>query len=211
MKRLLFTLVALSVVVSTYSTGIATERVYLSGTGEGDTRTWDFYCSDGMKSKRKSKIEVPSNWEQQGFGAYTYGRFYKTKGAVPSNESGKYTTKFKIPADMKGKDFKLVFEGSMTDTEAYIDGKPVGPAHQGGFTEFSYDITPFVKPGKMQTLEVVVSKESANKSVNSAERRADWWLFGGIFRPVYIEVLPKCHISGLSIDARADGHLFAHV
>ncbi len=211
MKRLLFTLVALSVVVSTYSTGIATERIYLSGTGEGDTRTWDFYCSDGMKSKKKSKIEVPSNWEQQGFGAYTYGRFYKTKGAVPSEESGKYTTKFKIPADMKGKDFKLVFEGSMTDTEAFIDGNRVGPAHQGGFTEFSYDITPLIKPGKMQTLEVVVSKESENKSVNSAERRADWWLFGGIYRPVYIEALPKCHISGLSIDARADGHLFAKV
>jgi hypothetical protein len=81
--------------------------------------------------------------------------------------------------------------------------------HQGGFTEFSYDVTPYIRPGKRQTLEVLVSKESANYSVNSAERRADWWLFGGIYRPVYIEVLPQEHISHVSIDARADGEIYA--
>ncbi|MFS6554490.1 beta-galactosidase, partial [Parabacteroides distasonis] len=71
--------------------------------------------------------------------------------------------------------------------------------------------TPYVKPGKKQTLEVRVDKESANASVNSAERRADWWLYGGIYRPVYIESMPKRHISAIAIDARADGHLTAKV
>ena len=32
---------------------------------------WDFYCSAGMNSGKWSKIRVPSQWEQQGFGAYT--------------------------------------------------------------------------------------------------------------------------------------------
>ena len=77
--------------------------------------------------------------------------------------------------------------------------------------EFSYDVTPFIKPGKKQTMEVLVCKESANASVNSAERRADWWLFGGIYRPVYIEVLPKEHISHVSIDARANGEIYANI
>lgn len=99
----------------------------------------------------------------------------------------------------------------MTDTYVKIDGNPVAPVHQGGFTEFSFDITPYVKPGKKQTLEVRVDKESANASVNSAERRADWWLYGGIYRPVYIESMPKRHISAIAIDARADGHLTAKV
>ena len=52
-----------------------TEKLYLSGTGLGDTRTWDFYCSAGMNSGKWRKREVPSQWDQQGFGDYTYGRF----------------------------------------------------------------------------------------------------------------------------------------
>ena len=132
-----------------------TQRIYLSGTDAEHTRTWDFLCSGGQNSGKWRKIEVPSCWELQGFGEYTYGRFYKTKGLKPSTETGRYRTTFKMP---QGDVYKLVFEGSMTDTRVWIDGQQVGPVHQGGFTEFSYDVTPFIKPGKRQTLEVLVSK-----------------------------------------------------
>src|SRR5690606_24548628 len=54
-------------------------------------------------------------------------------------------------------------------------------------------------------LEVTVAKHSANKSVNAAEREGDFWVFGGIFRPVYLEALPESHIQRVSIDAKADG------
>ena len=185
-----------------------TRRIYLSGTDAEHTRTWDFYCSGGQQSGKWRTIEVPSCWELQGYGEYTYGRFYKTKGLEPSTETGRYRTTFKMPA---GDVYKLVFEGSMTDTRVWIDGQQVGPVHQGGFTEFAYDVTPYIRPGKRQTLEVLVSKESANYSVNSAERRADWWLFGGIYRPVYIDILPQEHISHVSIDARANGEIYAQV
>ena len=185
-----------------------TERIYLSGTDVEHPRTWDFYCSGGQNSGAWRTIRVPSCWEQQGYGDYTYGRFYRTKGLKPSTETGRYRTTFKVP---KGGHYRLVFEGSMTDTEVWIDGKKVGPTHQGGFTEFSYDVTPFIRPNRMQRLEVLVSKESANASVNEAERRADWWLFGGIYRPVYIEVMPKAHISHVAIDARATGEIYADV
>ena len=185
-----------------------TERIYLSGTDVEHPRTWDFYCSGGQNSGAWRTIQVPSCWEQQGYGDYTYGRFYRTKGLKPSTETGRYRTTFKVP---KGGHYRLVFEGSMTDTEVWIDGKKVGPTHQGGFTEFSYDVTPFIRPNRMQRLEVLVHKESANASVNEAERRADWWLFGGIYRPVYIEVMPKAHISHVAIDARATGEIYADV
>ena len=45
--------------------------------------------------------------------------------------------------------------------------------HQGGFYRFSYDITDLLKPGKKNLLEVKIAKESANKSINAAERKAD--------------------------------------
>ena len=62
-----------------------------------------------------------------------------------------------------------------------------------------------LKFGKKNLLEVTVSKESANAGVNLAERRADYWNFGGIFRPVFLEVNPAIYINQLSIDATADG------
>ena len=190
-------------------TGINAQRLYLSGTGSDDTRTWDFYCSGGQRSGKWQKIQVPSCWELQGFGEYTYGRFYRKEGLTPSTETGKYRTTFRVPKAWVDKCLRLTFEGSMTDTQVWIDGRQVGDVHQGGFTEFSYDITQFVVPGKTHKLEVLVSKESANESVNSAERRADWWLFGGIYRPVYIDAMPLQHIESVAIDARANGDLYA--
>jgi beta-galactosidase/beta-glucuronidase len=46
---------------------------------------------------------------------------------------------------------------------------------------------------------------SSDESVNNAERLADYWIFGGIFRPVYLEVVPQEFIDHVSIDAKADG------
>ncbi len=78
----------------------------------------------------------------------------------------------------------------MTDTEVKINGKSAGATHQGAFYSFSYDITQLLKVGKKNLLEVTVSKHSANESVNGAERRGDYWIFGGIFEPVFYRLFP---------------------
>ena len=49
------------------------------------------------------------------------------------------------------------------------------------------------------------AKESENASVNLAERRADYWNFGGIFRPVFLEVKPAVNLRHIAIDAKMDG------
>lgn len=206
MKISLFNLFCL-LSLSLASLGAQAQSLYLSGTGSNDTKQWDFYCSKGQNAGKWTKIAVPSCWELQGFGEYTYGRFYKTKGAKPSDETGHYRTQFTIPKSWSGKSLRLVFEGVMTDAEVSIDGKSIGNTHQGGFTEFSYNITNVITPGKKHTLDVLVSKESANASVNSAERRADWWLFGGIYRPVHIDVMPIEHLENLTINAMANGDI----
>ena len=106
------------------------ELVYLSGTGFDQTVPWEFYCTAGMNSGRWSTIEVPSCWEQQGFGQYNYGH-------VPFEErlkeEGHYRHQFPVPASWKGQTIRLVFEGVMTDCRVRINGKEAGPVHQGGF------------------------------------------------------------------------------
>ena len=189
-----------------------TERQYLSGTGLGNTVTWQFRVSEGRNSGRWSKIEVPSQWELQGFGEYTYGRWYKKPGVKnPSMEEGTYKRSFRVPRNWQGQNIRLWFDGVMTDTEVLVNGQSAGPVHQGGFYRFSYDVTELLKYGSSNQIEVRVKKHSDNRTVNAAERKADWWLFGGIYRPVWLEAKPATHIERLAVDARADGELKVEV
>ena len=183
-----------------------TQIRYLSGTGKDDAVLWDFFCTSGRKSGNWTRIPVPSCWEQQSFGGYNYGRNRINDANPLANEQGKYRLQFEVPASWKGKIVRLVFDGSMTDTEAWVNGQSAGPVHQGSFYRFKYDITPLVKFGDSNLLEVTVSKVSGNESINRAERfGVDYWVFGGIFRPVYLEALPQRFIDWTAINARADG------
>ena len=180
---------------------------YLSGTDTKHTIQWDFFCTAGRNSGEWKKIQVPSCWEQQGFGNYNYGRDYKTNGknARFYDEQGMYKYQFKIPAGWRGKNINIVFDGSMTDTEVKVNGKLAGAVHQGAFYRFKYDITALLNFDKPNVLEVTVSKMSAEASVNNAERLADYWVFGGIFRPVFLEAVPKQFIDYVGINAKAGG------
>jgi beta-galactosidase/beta-glucuronidase len=174
---------------------------------------WEFFCTDGRNSNKWTTIKVPSCWEQQGFGGYTYGVNFYGKKTAPgiTAEQGKYRYKFDVPAEWQGRRIRLVFDGVMTDAEVRINEQKAGEVHRGGFYRFAYDITSMVRTGGDNLLEVTVSKESANESVNLAERRADYWNFGGIFRPVFLEAFPSTFISRTAIDAKADGSFAAEL
>jgi hypothetical protein len=185
-----------------------TEKMYLSGTGNDQTVNWQFFCTAGAKSGNWTTIPVPSNWELQGFGKYDYGF---AKEANKGKEQGLYKYSFRVPEGWMNRQVNIVFEGAMTDTEVKINGQSAGEVHQGSFYVFRYDISKLLHAGADNLLEVTVSKHSGNQSVNEAERKADFWIFGGIFRPVYLECLPQTYLGRLQIDARADGKLIADV
>lgn len=174
---------------------------YISGKDKDHTVQWDFMCTSGSNGGKWSKISVPSCWEQQGFGTFNYFQDLKNP-----DEKGFYKYSFKTKNEWDHKNIFIVFEGSMTDTEVKIDGQIVGPVHQGSFYQFRYDISNFVKERREHLLEVQVSKKSTNNSINRAERQADFWMFGGIFRPVFLEVVPYTFIDRVAIDAKANGN-----
>lgn len=185
-----------------------TQISYLSGTGCDHPVDWQFFCTEGRRSGEWTTIPVPSNWEQFGFGKYNYGH---DKDSVRGKEEGLYKYEFQVPSDWKKKQVNIVFEGSMTDTEVKVNGHLAGPVHQGAFYRFKYDISKLLKYGQTNLLEVRVAKHSANNSVNRAERFADFWIFGGIFRPVYLEAKPLQNMERVAVDAKADGSFNADV
>jgi hypothetical protein len=207
LRRLAFAVVFL--LAGTLTRGQETRVQYLSGHGIDDATPWEFYCSSGDRSGEWTTIKVPWCWDVAGFGKLTYGRL--PKGEKQSNEQGKYRFKFNVPADWNGQTIELVFEGVMTDAQVWVNGQSAGAKHQGAYYRFKYDVTKLVKIGGENLLEVTVDKESANASINNAERRGDYWNYGGIFRPVYLQVVPKTHIERVAIDARGDGKFSADV
>lgn len=187
-----------------------TERQYLSGHGPKDAVPWNFTVTGGRRAGEKTTIPVPSNWELQGFGSYNYGQ-QRTK----SDEHGLYEKRFSVSPDWKGRRIWIVFAGAMTDVAVTINGKSAGPVHQGGFTQFRYEITSLVKlgagPENENVLNVDVAKVSADAETERAERGGDYWVFGGIYRPVWLEATPVQAIEHVAIDAKADGALTADV
>ena len=183
-----------------------TEVSYLSGTGTDDAVNWNFTVSGGRRAGVASTIPVPSNWEFLGFGSFSYGM-----DGTRSSEQGTYSRSFDVPATWAGRQIFIAFEGSMTDTTVTINGKSAGPVHQGAFYRFRYDITSLVNVGATNQIQAIVAKESSDSTVNDAERSADYWVFGGIFRPVYLEGYPKASIERIAVNAGADGSLAVDV
>ena len=81
--------------------------------------------------------------------------------------------------------------------------------HQGGYTEFQYDVTPYVVVGaNTNVLSVTVRKFSANPYVEGAEEgNVDYWVFGGIYRPVYLAAKPEAYIDYVAANPLANGNV----
>lgn len=192
-----------------------TERQYLSGHGCDDMVEWDFLCSDGRNSGKWTKIGVPSCWELQGFGTYQYGmRFYgKATPEGIADEVGKYKHEFTLPKAWEGRQIELVLEAVFTEARVTINGRKAGNGtYQGGFARHTINVSDRVFFGqKKNRLEIEVLKESTNPQVNLAERRADYWNFGGIWRPVFIVSKPAQNIQRVAVNAKGDGHFMADV
>ena len=183
-----------------------TETQFLSGHGKDDPVKWEFLCDKGQNANKWSTISVPSNWELQGFGIYGYGRVTPAGGWPRVH--GIYKRTFTTPATWRDKIVFVKFEGVMTDALVSINGQPAGPVHQGGYYAFKYDITGLLKPaGQQNNIQVDVDDDSKNDSVNRAERRGDYWNYAGIYRPVYLEAVPKTSIDHLAVNATAAGSL----
>jgi Glycosyl hydrolases family 2, TIM barrel domain/Glycosyl hydrolases family 2/Glycosyl hydrolases family 2, sugar binding domain/Beta galactosidase small chain len=184
-----------------------TEIQFLSGHGKDDDVPWKFFCTANANSGFWTNLPVPSCWELHGFGKINYHR----DATNSYDERGLYETEFSVSESWRGKRIFLVFDGSMTDTSAKLNGQSCGPTHQGAYYCFKYEVTSLVNFDAANKLEVEVAKHSANNSVNGAERTGDYWMYGGIFRPVYLETVPQNFIERVAIDAQADGNFSAQV
>lgn len=81
----------------------------------------------------------------------------------------------------------LEINAANSSAEVFIDGKSIGK-HEGGYSTFRFDITPYVKPSFIIT---IVTDNSPDESVYP--QVADFTFYGGLYRDVNIICVPESH------------------
>ena len=96
-----------------------------------------------------------------------------------------YRKKIFITEEEMQKSIFIYFEGVMCYSEVYVNGLYVGN-HYGGYTPFSFDITPFIQYNQENT--IVLKVDSTERSdIPPFGHVIDYLTYGGIYREVYLE------------------------
>jgi beta-galactosidase len=106
-----------------------------------------------------------------------------------------YRRHFKLPAEARGKHVFVDFEGVMTASTVWINGTRLGE-YKGGYTPFSFDLTPHVDFDGENVLAVDVDS-SERADIPPFGYEIDYLTFGGIYREVWLRVVPSSFIENV--------------
>jgi len=166
-------------------------------------RPVDFFRTD-YNAGGWDTIEVPGNWQTQGFGKPIYlNDRYPFKKDPPRiqhdyNPVGSYRKDFELPKNWDGREIFLNFDGVESACYLWINGSFVGYS-QGSRTPAEFNVTKYLRNGR-NLLAVEVYRWSDGSYLEDQ----DFWRLSGIFRDVYLYSTPKLHISDFFISSDLD-------
>src|SRR5262249_50718481 len=106
-----------------------------------------------------------------------------------------YRRRFKLSASLRGRHVFVDFEGVMTASTVWINGVRLGE-YKGGYTPFSFDLTPYIDWDGENILVVDVdSTERAD--IPPFGDRIDYLTFGGIYREVSLRVVSSSFLENI--------------
>ncbi len=198
MKRLLITLLPLFLLA-----GCLTETAPLQR-GEDFNFDWKFtlgdepaYAESAFDDGAWRDLHLPHDWSIEGeFSADNPST--PGGGALPGG-IGWYRKHFEAPAGAFGPDGKAVkcvrveFDGVFMNSTVYVNGQALG-TRPYGYSSFSYDITPCLRPG-----ENVI----AVRCDNAEQPNSRWYAGCGIYRPVRLVVSDPLHVAYNGVYVRA--------
>ncbi len=156
-----------------------------------NTNNWKFVLSDVPAAANVvfddsswTPITIPHTWNnldgQDGSGNYHRG-------------IGWYRVHCSVDGSYSNREMFLKFDGANIVADVYVNGNYVGE-HQGGFSAFVYDITPYINVG---TDNVIAVKMNNASNADIPPLAADFTFFGGIYRTVHFLTLDKLHVTPL--------------
>ena len=179
--------------------------------------TWKFYYVDSYKQLPENitstanldgwkDIQVPGNWEVQGFGTAIYtnhGYEFQPRNPQPpalpeQTPVGVYRREITVPADWNGRDIYLHIAGAKSGCYVYVNGKEVG-YNEDSKNPAEYLINDFLQPGKN-----VLTLKIFRWSTGSYLECQDFWRMSGIERDVFLYSQPKASVNDFRITSTLD-------
>lgn len=181
-----------------------------------DGRLVYFYKPDYDVSGWK-EIPVPSEWEMEGYGTPIYTNIiypFKRNAPVVTDEPddhtwtaykdrdpvGSYRRTFTVPAEWKGRETYLAFDGVYSAYYVWLNGEKIGFAKDSRMRS-EFDVTRYLKPGE-NTLAVEVYRWSDGSYMEDQ----DMWRMSGIYRDVSLISRPLVSLFDYQVQTPFDAN-----
>ena len=137
-------------------------------------------------------LNLPHDWAIEG--EFSQDNPSGTGGGALPGGIGWYRKTFSFTPSMKGKEVYIDFDGAYMNATVYINGHELG-TRPYGYASFSYDLTPWLRPGK-NVIAVRVD--------NSEQPNSRWYSGCGIYRHVWLRILNPVHVKKWGAFVRQD-------
>ena len=149
---------------------------------------WDFKFDPNNEGLSNSWFTGEKKFEDKIIVPFPWGS--KLSGLPDNANIGWYSRDIEVSSKWKGKKIFITIGASDWETSLWIDGKFVGK-HEGGYTPFSFELTPFLTYGKKHKIIVRVDDDAGDPNKFSRGHA----LYGkqgygnarGIWQTVYLE------------------------
>jgi hypothetical protein len=156
---------------------------------------WKFFLGDIAHGQSPDiddsgwrKLDLPHDWSIE-------GQFNKTlassTGYLPAGIAW-YRKSFTIPAGEKDRKIFISFDGIYNNSEIWINGTSFGK-RPNGYISFQYEVTSYLKPGKVNLIAVKVDHSKYGDS--------RWYTGSGIYRNVKLIFTSPLHIEKWGVSA----------
>ncbi|MGR3808928.1 glycoside hydrolase family 2 TIM barrel-domain containing protein [Jiulongibacter sp. NS-SX5] len=166
------------------------------------------FMKPGFNTKSWSDIQVPSNWELQGFGYPIYTNivypFPKNPPYIDHsvNPVGSYIKTFTVPKGFENKEVILSFGSISGAAYIWLNGKEIGFSKVSK-TAAEFDVTEAINLEGENTLAVQVFRWHDGSYIEDQ----DFWRLSGIERDVQIYARPKAHVKDFFAKAKLTKNL----
>ena len=107
-------------------------------------------------------------------------------GALPVFGTGWYRKSFALPAEAKGKYFRIEFDGAMSNSKVWLNGHELG-GRPYGYIGFGFDLTPYLNfAGGTNVIAVRLKPE---------DHASRWYPGAGIYRNVWLDVTGPVYVA----------------
>ena len=151
-------------------------------------------------------VDLPHDWSIEDLLVRKAGLLNQTQGTIAGpfdkniigssatgftvGGTGWYRKKFVTAKELQNKLVTICFDGVYMNSDVWLNGHHLGN-HPYGYTPFTYDLTPYLKPyGQQNVLAVRVRNEGKNTR---------WYSGSGIYRHVWLITTEQIHIASRGV------------